>query len=283
MNIASALETTLRWVIRTALGDPVDPDVNCSSATSSSSVSTGSIGRPSSSCSTVSTRIPSWDSSGAAAMNGSEITTALASIMLMTAVVSSAQRCRSVRGVGWCSMVRLAPRIQMPCAVGAISAGAPASTATASPRPTPAAARPPAIRRARSCTSTPGMPDGAFGSPVTMPFELHWALPYIVSVNLLKTIPPAPAPLRATGLRPRVGTLNGGRAYTSAVNASVFSREACSEIAGAPRLLVLAAARAPPARNEADDDCGSRACPFHAHPGWSLTPIEAKCRGRRTQ
>ena len=46
----------------------------------------------------------------------------------MTAVVSSAQRSRSVRGVGWCSMVRLAPRIQMPWAVGAISTGAPAST-----------------------------------------------------------------------------------------------------------------------------------------------------------
>ena len=96
--------------------------------------------------------MPSWDSSGAAAMNGSETTTALASIMLMTAVVSSAQRCRSVRGVGWCSIVRLAPRIQMPCAVGAISTGAPASTATASPWPTPAAARPPATRRLRSCT-----------------------------------------------------------------------------------------------------------------------------------
>ena len=35
-NIASALATTLAWVIRTALGDPVDPDVNCISATSSS-------------------------------------------------------------------------------------------------------------------------------------------------------------------------------------------------------------------------------------------------------
>ena len=92
MNIASAFETTLRCVIRTALGDPVDPDVNCSSATSSSSVSTGSIGRLSSSWSIVSTRIPSWDSNGAAAMNGSEMTTALAPIILMTAVVSSAQR-----------------------------------------------------------------------------------------------------------------------------------------------------------------------------------------------
>jgi hypothetical protein len=65
-----------------------------------SSVSTGSIERLSSSFSIVSTCIPSCDSSGAAAMNGSETTTAFASIMLMTAVVSSAQRCRSVRGVG---------------------------------------------------------------------------------------------------------------------------------------------------------------------------------------
>ena len=99
-NIASAFETKLRCVICTALGDPVDPDVNCSSATSSSSVSTGSSGRLSSSSSIVSTRIPSWVSNDAAAMNGSEITTALAPIMLMTPMVSRAQRWRSVRGVG---------------------------------------------------------------------------------------------------------------------------------------------------------------------------------------
>ena len=66
-------------------------------------------------------------------MNGSDTMTALASIMLMTFMVSSAQTTRSVRGVGWCSIVRLAPRIQRPWAVGAISTGKPASTPTASP------------------------------------------------------------------------------------------------------------------------------------------------------
>ena len=100
-NIASAFDTKFRWVIWTAFGDPVDPDVNCSSARSSSSVSTGSIGALSNNSSMVSTRMPSSDSSGTAGMNGSEMMTALASIMLMTVVVSSAQRCRSVRGVGW--------------------------------------------------------------------------------------------------------------------------------------------------------------------------------------
>ena len=151
----------------------------------------------------VNTRMPSSESSGAAGMNGSEMTTAVAPIILMTAVVSSAQRCRSVRGVGWCNMVRQAPRIQMPCAVGAISTGAPASTATVSPCPTPDPARPPATRRARSCTSPQVCRTGQFGSPVTMPFELDWALPYIVSVNLLKTIPLAPA-LRRRGWPPTV-------------------------------------------------------------------------------
>jgi len=38
--------------------------------------------------------------------NGSETMTALASIIAMTFMVSSAQTARSVRGVGWCSMVR---------------------------------------------------------------------------------------------------------------------------------------------------------------------------------
>ncbi len=102
-------------------------------------------------------------------MNGSETMTALASIMLMTFIVSSAQTTRSVRGVGWCSIVRLAPRIHRPWAVGAISTGKPASTPTASPWPMPAAARPPAIRRARSCTSPQVWRTGSCGSPVTMP------------------------------------------------------------------------------------------------------------------
>ena len=85
-----------------------------------------------------------------ATRNGSETMTAFASIIAMTFMVSSAQTARSVRGVGWCSIVRLAPRIQSACAIGAISTGNPASTPTASPCPTPAAASPPAMRRARS-------------------------------------------------------------------------------------------------------------------------------------
>ncbi len=97
--------------------------------------------------------MPFSSSTGIAAVNGSETMTALASIMPMTVMVSSAQITRSVRGVGWCSMVRLAPRIHRPCAVGAISTGKPASTPTASPCPMPAAARPPAMLRARSWTS----------------------------------------------------------------------------------------------------------------------------------
>ena len=104
-----------------------------------------------------------------ATRNGSETMTAFASIIAMTFMVSSAQTARSVRGVGWCSIVRLAPRIQSACAVGAISTGNPASTPTASPCPTPAAASPPAMRRARSCTSSQVCRTGSCGSPVTMP------------------------------------------------------------------------------------------------------------------
>jgi hypothetical protein len=87
-NIASALATKLRWVIRTALGEPVDPEVSWSSARSSSPVSTGSIGLWSRRSAMVSTLTPSSESNGAAGMNGSEMT------------IASAQRCRSVRGVG---------------------------------------------------------------------------------------------------------------------------------------------------------------------------------------
>ncbi len=123
MNIASALEWMLRWVMRTAFGEPVDPDVSCISATSSSTVSIGSIGSAASSSSTVSTLTPCSSSTGTATRNGSETMTALASIMSMTLMVSSAHSTRSVRGVGWCSIVRLAPRIHRPWAVGAISTG----------------------------------------------------------------------------------------------------------------------------------------------------------------
>ncbi|SHW45865.1 Uncharacterised protein [Mycobacteroides abscessus subsp. abscessus] len=50
-------------------------------------------------------------------------------------------------------MVTEAPENQMPCTSGAISPGAPANTATASPGRTPAACRAPAIRSPVRCTS----------------------------------------------------------------------------------------------------------------------------------
>ncbi len=128
-----------------------------------------------------------------ATRKGSETTTAFASIMPMTFMVSSAHTARSVRGVGWCSMVRLAPRIHSPCAVGAISTGYPASTPTASSGPMPAAARPPAIRRARSWTSPQVWRTGSWGSPVTMPVVTDRALRYIFSVNLLTKPSSVPA------------------------------------------------------------------------------------------
>ena len=45
--------------------------------------------------------MPFSSSTGIATRNGSETMTALASIMPMTFMVSSAQTTRSVRGVGW--------------------------------------------------------------------------------------------------------------------------------------------------------------------------------------
>ena len=186
-NIASALEWILRWVITTAFGEPVEPDVSCIRATSSSSVSSGSTGSAASNSSTVRTMTPRSARIGPATRNGSPITTALASIMSMTLAVSFAQCSRSVRGVGWCSIVRLAPRIHSAWAVGAISTGAPARTPTASPRPTPAAAKPPAMHRERSYTSRQVCRTDSRGSPVTMPFSLVMALWNILSVNRLTT------------------------------------------------------------------------------------------------
>ena len=114
----------------------------------------------------------------------------------MMFLVSSAHSTRSVRGVGWWSMVMLAPRIHRPCAVGAISTGAPASTPTASPWRTPAATRPPATRRALSCTSPQLCRTGRSGSPVTIPCGLVRAFSYIVSVKRLTLRPPSRDPLR---------------------------------------------------------------------------------------
>ncbi len=62
----------------------------------------------------VSTLMPCSSSTGIATMNGSDTMTALASIIWTTFMVSSAQTIRSVRGVGWWSIVRLAPRIHRP-------------------------------------------------------------------------------------------------------------------------------------------------------------------------
>ncbi len=177
----------LRCVICTAFGDPVDPLVSCISARSSSPTSIGSIGSEANRSATVRTLMPFSSSTGIATRNGSDTMTALASIMPMTFMVSSAQITRSVRGVGWWSIVRLAPRIHRPCAVGAISTGKPASTPTESPSPMPASARPPATRRARSCTSPQVWRTGSCGSPVTMPVLALRALRYIFSVNRLTT------------------------------------------------------------------------------------------------
>ena len=94
----------LRWVICTAFGEPVDPDVNCISARSSSPTSIGSIGSAASRSPTVKTLMPFSSSTGIATRNGSDTMTALASIMPMTFMVSSAHTTRSVRGVGWCSI-----------------------------------------------------------------------------------------------------------------------------------------------------------------------------------
>src|ERR1700722_3035161 len=163
-------------------------------------------------------------------------------------------------------MVSLAPRIQTPCPGGAISGGAPASTGTASPCPTPAAAKPPAIRRARSCTSPQVCRTGQFGSPVTKPFELDWAVPYIVSVNLLKTIPLAAGRGAAVGLRLCVGAWDCGRACTSEANASALSHETFSEIAGVPALLIPPRYQCRPSGNEVDNDGSGRACPSSRTP-----------------
>ncbi|MDA4087217.1 hypothetical protein MHAS44199_16185 [Mycolicibacterium hassiacum DSM 44199] len=98
--IACALATMLAWVISTALGEPVDPEVSCSNATSPSSVRTGSTGSLRNRSPTVSTVTPSPESSGAATRNGSDTSTARAPIIVITAAVSCDQRVRSVRGVG---------------------------------------------------------------------------------------------------------------------------------------------------------------------------------------
>jgi len=108
-------------------------------------------------------------STGFTASNGSPTTTTLAETTRSVVSVSCAQTPRSVRGVGWCSIVMLAPRIHAAWMAGAMSTGAPASTVTASPGPIPAAAKAPAIFRACWWTSRQVIRTGASGSPVTIP------------------------------------------------------------------------------------------------------------------
>ena len=119
-------------------------------------------------------------------MNGSETTTTLASIMSMTVVVSSAHTTRSVRGVGWCSMVRLAPRIHTP------------ARSERSPRVRRPARRPrrrvrhrprPGRRRPGGplVYLAPGVPHGRVRLAGDHARRVLRALLYILSVNLLTT------------------------------------------------------------------------------------------------
>ena len=54
--------------------------------------------------------MPRSASTGASASKGGPSTTSAASIILRTETVSSAHAARSVRTVGWCSMVTLPPQ-----------------------------------------------------------------------------------------------------------------------------------------------------------------------------
>lgn len=184
-----ALAYRLRWVILTALGDPVEPDVSCMRATESSSASRGSIGSASHRSLMCTTMTPFSSRTGAAASNGADTMTALAPIMSTTLRVSSAHTARSVRGVGWCSIVSEAPRIHTAWIAGAISTGMPTNMPMASSGPSPAPASPPATCLARSWTCFQVCRTGVSGSPVTMPLLLDSALAYSSSVNLL-TVPP---------------------------------------------------------------------------------------------
>jgi hypothetical protein len=87
--------------------------------------------RSPSSASIVRNGMPRSVRTGASASNGGPSTTSAASIILRTETVSSAQAARSVRAVGWCSIVTLPPQSHTAWASGAICTGSPAST----PRP----------------------------------------------------------------------------------------------------------------------------------------------------
>jgi hypothetical protein len=158
----------------------VEPLVSWSSAVSSSSAIPASAGcgspppSPSSRESIVRNGIERSASTGASASNGDPSSTSPASIMRRTVTVSSAHAARSVRGVGWCSIVTLPPTSHTAWAAGAIEAGSPASTPTAVPFPTAGAPSAPArraaaIRVAVACTSGQVRRTGATGAPVVMP------------------------------------------------------------------------------------------------------------------
>src|SRR6476661_1270663 len=110
-HIDSMFAHRFRWVINTALGVEVEPEVSCNSAGESSPISISGAGPPGSSTnwSTVKARTPESSSISTKSVNGSPSTAALASINESTAAVSAAYVARFVRAVGWCSMVTDAP------------------------------------------------------------------------------------------------------------------------------------------------------------------------------
>ncbi len=178
----------LRCVICTALGDPVEPDVSCISARSSSPVSTGSIGSAASRSATMRTFMPFSSSTGIATRNGSETMTALSSIMPMTVMVSSAHtdadRCAGSAGAAWSGSRRASTRPER-------SARSPPGSRPARRRRRHGRCRPRPVHprcggRARAPRPRCGGP-GSYGSPVTMPRLLSRALRYILSVNRLTT------------------------------------------------------------------------------------------------
>ena len=178
--IAVMLACRLPWVIRTAFGSAVDPLVSCSSAVSPSSRD-GGVGVHRGAVAVE--RVDRAERDAAlgedrrrARRTGGPSTTSAASIILRTETVSSAQAARSVRAVGWCSIVTLPPQSHTAWASGAIATGSPASTPTAAPgaspgRPSCSARRAAAIARARSWTSAQVRRTGSRGSPVTMPCD----------------------------------------------------------------------------------------------------------------
>ena len=182
-TIAAMFACRLRWVMRTALGSAVEPLVSCRSAVSSSPAASavGVTGSPSRSSSRRH-GMPCSASAGASASKGAPSSTSRAPIIVSTPTVSFAHSARSVRGVGWCSIVTLPPRSQTACAAGAIAAGSPASTPTAEPCPMPAAASAPAPRRAVSWISGHDRRTGVRGSPVVMP----WGEPAPVASSVVR-------------------------------------------------------------------------------------------------